>query len=278
MLKLQGRLRKMPAQAGNPTNYQLHLVTAEGLTHLLPLNPLLGQQISLQFSGNIHCINCARRTNKSFAQGYCYPCFKQLPQCDTCIVRPETCHYFQGTCRDPAWGEQHCLQPHLVYLANTTGLKVGITRAVNTPTRWLDQGAVAALPLLQVPNRLISGQIETTLAQTLKDKTAWQRMLKNDLEELDLPSAAADVLANHQEELEQLRAQADFQVVVPAAAQEFTYPVLEYPTKIKSLNLDKTPLISGLLLGIKGQYLILDNGVINLRKYAGYELTFQAAA
>lgn len=278
MLKLQGRLRKMPAQAGNPTNYQLHLVTAEGLTHLLPLNPLLGQQISLQFSGNIHCINCARRTNKSFAQGYCYPCFKQLPQCDTCIVRPETCHYFQGTCRDPAWGEQHCLQPHLVYLANTTGLKVGITRAVNTPTRWLDQGAVAALPLLQVPNRLISGQIETTLAQTLKDKTAWQRMLKNDLEELDLPSAAADVLATYQEELEQLRAQADFQVVVPDAAQEFTYPVLEYPTKIKSLNLDKTPLISGLLLGIKGQYLILDNGVINLRKYAGYELTFQAAA
>ena len=103
-------------------------------------------------------------------------------------------------------------------------------------------------------------------------------MLKNDLEELDLPSAAADVLATYQEELEQLRAQADFQVVVPDAAQEFTYPVLEYPTKIKSLNLDKTPLISGLLLGIKGQYLILDNGVINLRKYAGYELTFQAAA
>lgn len=274
MLSLTGRLRKMGTQHTTPVSYELKLADGEGGFQSLALNPLLGKVLSLEFSGNIHCIHCERKTNKSVSQGYCYPCFKKLAQCDTCIMKPETCHYHLGTCREPAWGEAHCFKDHLVYLASTTGLKVGITRENNWATRWMDQGAIAALPLLKVNNRLASGLVETTLGQTIKDKTAWQRMLKNDVEELDLVAEAKQVLADYLPELEAMN-QLEFETL-QLAPLYFEYPVMEYPTKIKSLNLDKTPKIEGLLLGIKGQYLLLDIGVINLRKYAGYEVRFSA--
>lgn len=274
MLSLTGRLRKMVTRHTAPVGYELKLADGEGGFQTLALNPLLGKKLSLEFSGKIHCLNCERKTNKSFAQGYCYPCFKKLAQCDTCIVKPETCHYHLGTCRDPAWGEAHCFKDHTVYLASTTGLKVGITREINMPTRWMDQGAIAALPLLKVTNRLASGLVETTLGQTIKDKTAWQRMLKNDVEDLDLVAEAKQVLATYQPQLTAIN---DLQFETLALQPLFfEYPVLEYPTKVKSLNLDKTPKIEGQLLGIKGQYLLLDTGVINLRKYGGYEVRFSA--
>jgi len=274
LLTLVGRLRKMGTQPTQPVNYELKLADGAGGFQSLALNPLLSKVLSLEFSGNIHCIHCERKTNKSFSQGYCYPCFKKLAQCDTCIVKPETCHYHLGTCREPAWGEAHCFKDHTVYLASTTGLKVGITRETNMPTRWMDQGAIAALPLLKVNNRLASGLIETTLGQTIKDKTAWQRMLKNDVEDLDLIKEAQQVLADYQPQLAALN-NLEFETLA-LEPLFFEYPVLEYPTKVKSLNLDKTPKIEGQLLGIKGQYLLLDTGVINLRKYAGYEVRFSA--
>jgi len=274
VLSLAGRLRKMGTQHAVQVNYELKLADGEGGLQSLALNPLLGKVLSLEFSGNIHCIHCERKTNKSFSQGYCYPCFKKLAQCDTCIVKPETCHYHLGTCREPAWGEAHCFKDHTVYLASTTGLKVGITRETNMPTRWMDQGAIAALPLIKVNNRLASGLVETTLGQTLKDKTAWQRMLKNDVEDLDLVQEAQQVLADYQPQLAALdNLEYETLALEPLF---FEYPVLQYPTKVKSLNLDKTPKIEGQLLGIKGQYLLLDTGVINLRKYAGYEVRFSA--
>lgn len=257
----------------NQANYQLKLVTPTGDSQLANLNQHLGQQISINFSGTINCIHCARKTNKSFSQGYCYPCFRSLAACDTCIFKPELCHFSQGTCREPAWGEEHCFAPHYVYLANTSNLKIGITRQVNTPTRWLDQGAVAALPILQVNNRLASGLVETLIASQVSDKTAWQRMLKNDLIEVDLQAEANRLLEEFLPQIDQL-ADVSYQRLEEEPL-EINYPVLEYPSKIKSLNLDKTPQISGKLMGIKGQYLILDIGVINLRKYAGYEVEAQ---
>lgn len=277
MIELVGRLRKLEVQATNPVSYALKLADGAGGAQLLELNQFLGRQVSISFSGNIFCIHCERATKKSFAQGYCYPCFRKLPQCDTCIVKPETCHYHLGTCRDPSWGEEHCLQPHVVYLANTTGLKVGITRVKNTPTRWIDQGAVAAVPLMEVPNRLASGQVETTFAQSIKDKTAWQRMLKNELEEINLTAEAQQALAQYQPELDLLELNEQFKSLDTQAIQEFNYPVLNYPTKVKALNLDKTPQVEGVLEGIKGQYLLLNTGVLNLRKFAGYEISVQIA-
>lgn len=125
-----GSLRKMRSALAETVAYALPVGDCD-----VPLNALLGRRITLQYLGQIHCVHCGRRTNKSFSQGYCYPCFQKLAACDSCIVSPEKCHYAAGTCREPAWGEQHCLQPHVVYLANSSGLKVGITRGTQVPTR-----------------------------------------------------------------------------------------------------------------------------------------------
>ena len=137
-----GSLEKMTTQLAEPVQYRLPVGDAE-----LELNPLLGQRLELRYSGRIFCVNCQKKTAKSFNQGYCYPCFIKLAQCDMCIMKPETCHYAAGTCREPSWGEEFCFQPHIVYLANSSGIKVGITRQTQIPTRWIDQGAVQALPV-----------------------------------------------------------------------------------------------------------------------------------
>ncbi|SFX24307.1 DUF2797 domain-containing protein [Marinospirillum alkaliphilum] len=273
-MHLHGHLRKLGTSHEQPVVYQLRLASAAATQALteLPLNPLLGQHIRLHFTGRINCIHCGRSTRKSFSQGYCYPCFTRLAECDTCLVRPETCHYQQGTCRDPGWGQQHCFRSHLVYLANTTGLKVGITRETGLATRWMDQGAVAALPLFRVQDRLASGRIESLLATELKDRTAWQAMLKNQVQPLDLVQEAQAVVARFEPVL-QAMPDLDYQLLVEQPLY-FEYPVLAYPDKVRSLNPEKTPCIEGQLMGIKGQYLLLDTGVINLRKHTGYEVEF----
>ena len=166
-----GSVRKLRAQLTETVQYKLPIGG-----DLVALNPLLGQELRLQFSGDIHCVNCGRKTNKSFNQGYCFPCMRSLAECDSCIIKPELCHYHAGTCREPSWGEQHCFTDHFIYLANTSGLKVGITRNTNIPTRWLDQGATQALPIMRVKNRLLSGQAEVIFKQYVADKTAWQRI------------------------------------------------------------------------------------------------------
>jgi len=270
----RGRLRKMRTTHSDQVGYHLRLTDPAQPEHQVALNPLLGKDLTLAFTGDIHCIHCERKTSKSFNQGYCYPCFRKLAQCDTCIIQPEKCHYHQGSCREPSWGEAHCFQPHLVYLANTSGLKVGITRKTQMPTRWMDQGAISAIPLFEVPDRLTSGQLEVLLGQTLNDKTAWQAMLKNQVPDLDLQAEAHRVVSEYQQDLTAWTGQP----LHPVTSDPwfFDYPVLNYPTKIKSLNPTKTPLIQGQLLGIKGQYLLLDVGVINLRKFAGYAVDFKS--
>ncbi|MBA6411980.1 DUF2797 domain-containing protein [Parahaliea sp. F7430] len=242
---------------------------------LLPINDLLGQAVQLEFSGQINCIHCDRKTNKSFSQGYCYPCFKRLAQCDTCIMSPERCHYHQGTCREPEWGEANCMIDHIVYLANTSGLKVGITRHSQIPTRWMDQGATQAKPIFRVSSRLQSGLVETVFKAHVADKTSWQAMLKGSAEDLDLEQQRQNLLAECAADIEALQQEHGLQairVLEDQAEVRIEYPVLEYPSKVKSFNLDKTATVEGTLLGIKGQYLIFDTGVINMRKYGGYHI------
>lgn len=241
----------------------------------IDLNPLLGKKLSLRYSGQIFCVHCGKKSSKSFNQGYCYPCFIKLAQCDMCIMKPETCHYAAGTCREPAWGQEFCFQPHIVYLANSSGIKVGITRQSQTPTRWIDQGAVQALPIFKVASRHLSGLIEVTLAQHVSDKTSWQQMLKNNTVPLDLVAVRDRLLNQCQGQLHAIAKQfpdSPPQLLDDAESLTLDYPVLQYPSKVKSFNFDKEPLVSGVLEGIKGQYLIFDNGVINIRKFAGYEV------
>jgi len=265
-----GCLDKMTTKLENPVVYRLPVGETE-----LDLNPLLGQKLELRYSGQIFCVHCHKKTAKSFNQGYCYPCFIRLAQCDMCILKPETCHYAAGTCREPEWGEAFCFQPHVVYLANSSGIKVGITRKTQIPTRWIDQGAVQALPIFEVPSRQISGLVEVALAEYVSDKTSWQQMLKNNVQTLELPALRDELLAKCADRLEAIRQRFGADAITylaDAATLEIHYPVRQYPGKVKSFNLDNNPSVAGLLQGIKGQYLLLDSGVINIRKFAGYEV------
>ncbi|WP_040849180.1 DUF2797 domain-containing protein [Thiofilum flexile] len=264
-----GNLSKMHTQATTPVSYSLVLNDTPIL-----LNPLLGHALSLEFTGQINCIYCGRKTSKSFNQGYCYPCFTRLAQCDTCIVKPELCHYAQGTCREPEWGEQHCMQPHYVYLANSSGIKVGITRHTQLPTRWIDQGATQALPILKVPTRHQSGLIENTLAQHISDKTQWQKMLKAEADKADLRTKRDELITLTQSDINDL-ALTELEYLDDPLT-ELTYPIDTYPTKVTAHNFDKTAQISGILQGIKGQYLLLSTGVLNIRKFGGYQVKFSS--
>jgi hypothetical protein len=265
-----GNVRKMKTRLEQPVQYSLPLGEEE-----VPLNQYLGQSLQLEYRGRINCIHCDRKTSKSFNQGYCYPCFKRLAQCDSCIVSPEKCHYAAGTCREPEWGEANCMIDHFVYLANTSGIKVGITRGTQVPTRWMDQGATQAQPIFRVDTRHHSGLVEDLFKNHIADKTNWQAMLKGDAEPRDLEAERQRLVVECRGDIQRVRGEFGLQAITELKAERETridYPVLEYPTRVKSFNLDKNPLVEGTLTGIKGQYLIFDTGVINMRKYGGYHL------
>jgi len=267
---MKGQISKMRVQPSSPVTYELPMGDAG-----LAINPLLGQQLRIEFLGEITCIECGRKIKKTFNQGYCYPCMTRLAAADQCMIKPELCHYAEGTCREPEWGEAHCLIPTSVYLANSSALKVGITRGLDPRTRWIDQGASQGLLIRIAKDRLESGRIEVALKEFLADKTNWRAMLKGSPEPVDLIAERDRVLERYQE----LHPEAPLPGTHATDAEvlQFEYPVLEYPTTIRSHNLDKTPLLEGTLLGVKGQYLLLDSAVINMRKYTGYHLSLESA-
>ncbi len=272
MLELgRGAISKMRIALDAPAQYSLRLNDAQ-----YALNPLIGQTVRLEFLGSIHCTHCDRVTKKSFAQGYCWPCFSKLAQCDSCIMSPEKCHYEAGTCRDPQWAQDFCMTDHFVYLANSTGVKVGITRRSQLPTRWLDQGAIQAVPIFRVATRQQSGFVEDVLRSQVADRTNWRALLKGDVEPVDLIAIREQLLERCAEPLQALQQRFGLQAIQPITdvdVLEMAYPVEAYPTKISSFNLDKKPVAEGTLIGIKGQYLLFDTGVINIRKYTSYQLS-----
>ena len=269
-----GNIKKLQSEHASPVRYQLPIGD-----ELLDMNALIGQPIALHYEGEIHCVSCGRKTSKSFAQGHCYPCFRSKAECDMCIMKPETCHFDAGTCREPDWAMEHCMQPHTVYLANSSGVKVGITRGSQIPTRWIDQGASAALPIFRVNTRYQSGLVEVAIGKHVSDRTDWRKLLKGPPQEVDLLAKRDELLALAQDDIDAIREQFDEGDITPVSDAEvvtFDYPVNAYPAKIKSHNFDKTPDVSGELLGIKGQYLILDSGVLNIRKFTGYKIRVDA--
>lgn len=265
---LSGLLDKMATSYESPVEYQLVLGDER-----LPLNPYLGKKLTLKFSGKILCGHCGKETKKSYGDGYCFPCTQKLAQCDICIMKPELCHYDKGTCREPEWGLSHCMIPHFVYLANSSGLKVGITRHTQIPTRWIDQGAIQAMPVFEVKTRYHSGLIEKILSEHVSDKTNWRNMLKGNNEKIDLKSERDHLMNIAGEQIEMLEDELGlgaFNYLENAEVTEIEYPVLEYPTKVSSMSFDKKAVIEGTLMGIKGQYLIFEDGVINIRRHSGY--------
>lgn len=268
MKKILGNLHKMTVEFNQPVQYTLTLGE-----ETIVLNSLLGKKIQLHYNGVIHCVQCNRKTTKSFQQGYCFPCYKRLLECNLCIIHPEKCQCYEGTCKPDDWAHAHCLQPHIVYLANSSGLKVGITRGQAT-TRWIDQGATQGLVIARVQNRYQSGLLEVALKNHIADKTNWQAMLKANNADHDLIAKRDEILQLAQTAINQTSQQyaGEIHLVADAEVTSIKYPVLTYPDKVKAINLDKDPLVSGTLQGIKGQYLLLDTGVLSIRKFAGYQI------
>lgn len=264
------KMRVTPGLDQSPASYALPLGDV-----CVPLNEWIGKKIRLRFTGVIRCTHCQRKTKTSFNQGYCFPCFKALAQCDSCIMSPEKCHFHLGTCREPEWAAKHCQTDHIVYLANSSGVKVGITRASQMQTRWLDQGAVQALPIARVADRYLSGLLEVLCKEFVADKTNWRALLRGDAALMDLVASRDDLLRETHAGIAQLQSQHGVTAVslLPdAEEQRFVYPVLRYPEKISTYNFDKVPLLEGELLGIKGQYLLFADGALNIRKFTAYEV------
>lgn len=268
-----GVLRKMQTTwlSGQPVHYRLPVGDAR-----LALNDVIGQAIRLEHTGRIYCLHCGEATKKSFGQGYCYKHFMALAQNDSCIMSPEKCHYDAGTCREPAWGERNCMQTHYVYLSNASSLKIGITRGGQIPTRWIDQGATQALAIARVTTRQLAGFLEVIFKSHVADKTNWRAMLKGTADSLDMAAERDRLFETARSELDALIDQHGLtavQLLTHGDVFEFDFPVNRYPEKVSSFNFDKTSSVEGTLIGIKGQYLILDTGVINIRRFGGYEVT-----
>ncbi len=236
------------------------------------MNELIGQMIDIQFDGQINCINCGRLTKKSYSQGFCYPCMIKSPMNSECIIRPELCRAHLGEGRDVAWEEKHHLQPHIVYLAQTDAVKVGVTRDTQVPTRWIDQGAWRAIQIAEVPYRFLAGQIEVALKTHFTDKTNWRSMLTNKTND------TVDIEAFYRSAAEQLPQDLQQYYSADHSVTDIHYPVTQYPTKVKSVGLEKEPNIAGQLMGIRGQYLLLNDGrVFNVRKHSGYYVQIAVA-
>jgi len=264
-MQAMGNLRKMRVEHDGEIKYFLNLHDREREE----LNPCLGKKFELKWTGKIHCINCGKSIKKTYGQGFCYDCFTTAPQAAPCIVKPELCEAHLGKGRDVEWEEKHHNQPHYVYLAQTASIKVGVTRATQIPTRWIDQGAWKAVIIAETPYRKLAGDIEIELKQYLSDRTDWRKML-TDVHGSENLSEMRDQLINFFPP--DLRTYA----IADAETYEFSYPVESYPDKVSSISLEKEGIAQGVLTGIRGQYLYFDGSrVINLRKYSGFEVAVE---
>lgn len=252
----------MTVSLGSEVTYTFE---SEGKTILM--NDLIGKSIELSWNGEIFCQVCQKKTKNSFGQGFCYTCFMTAPEATECTLRPELCRAHIGEGRDVEWEERNHNQPHIVYLAASDIVKVGVTRITQVPTRWIDQGASAAIRLAETPNRYEAGILEVALKDFFADKTNWQRMLKNEVDDsIDLVEEKWSLHDQLPGDLTQFFTEDD-EII------SMNYPVMEYPTKVSSMSFDKTPFIEGKLIGIKGQYLIFEEGkVLNIRKHTGYNI------
>lgn len=254
----KGVLHKMQTELSNPIQYYLDMDSDS-----ININQLIGKEIEINFE-QFQCMGCGK-DKKLYRQGYCYDCFYKLPQAGDWIMRPELSKAHLGIAdRDLEYEKQMQLKPHIVYLANSSNVKVGVTRKSQIPTRWIDQGAHEALEILEVPNRYLAGLAEVALKQFVSDKTNWRKMLTHTIEDADL-SHWREKLKKHLPEETQ-----DY-FLVTNKETHLQFPVEQYPQKIKSLTLEKTPNFKGKLMGVKGQYLIFENGtVFNVRNHEGY--------
>lgn len=256
-MKYQGVLKKMSTENLETIQYYLDMET-----DFLNMNQLLGKFLEITFE-KFECLNC-HLEKEIFRQGFCKSCFFETPNAGDWIMRPELSKAHLGIeDRDLAYEQKVQLQPHIVYLANSSNVKVGVTRKQQVPTRWIDQGAHEAIEIVEVPNRYLAGITEVALKEFVADKTNWRKMLKNDIEDASL--------VDWRNKLKQyIPDEAKEYLIESNAETHLNFPVNKYPEKPKSLNLKKEKSYRGKLVGIKGQYLIFeDETVFNVRSNEG---------
>jgi len=257
-MQYEGVLKKMQTEIGTPIQYYLVFES-----DFLNLNQVLDKELSIHFIKH-QCLNCGN-DRPIFRQGFCKSCFFEIPSAGDWIMRPElSMAHLDQEDRDLDYEKRVQLQPHIVYLANSSNVKVGVTRKTQVPTRWIDQGAHEAIEIVEVPNRYLAGITEVALKDHVGDKTNWRKMLTNNVDDEDL--------VEWRNKLKQYIPEEAIPYFIESNTEtHMQFPVLHYPEKVKSLNLDKTPNYQGVLMGIKGQYLIFkDDTVFNVRGSEGY--------
>jgi hypothetical protein len=260
MIQAEGNIHKMRSELTGEVSYFLPAGVEE-----ICMNDYLGREISFEFTGLINCIACGKPVRTSLGQGFCYNCFQTAPEASESVLQPELSRAHFGIARSMEYAVTHDLIDHFVYLAQSPGLKVGVTRYHQVPTRWIDQGAIAAIPVARTPNRHIAGIAEVWLKQFYSDKTNWRDMLQNK------DPFPVDLTGEKRKVKNILTAELRKYYYEPDEITHIRYPVLKYPIKAVSHSFDKDHLFSGILTGIRGQYLILDDGkVLNVRKHNGY--------
>lgn len=266
----KGNLRKIETNVqDNKIQYNLRLYNIlEPQEETIDLNALVGKPIKLSYDGNIHCVVTGKKIKKAYGEGMSWGAFESSPMADQSIVKPELSTAHLGIARrDLEWEIEHHVVPHYVYLSFTSDFKVGVTRYSQIPTRWVDQGAVAAIKIAKTPYRQVAGLIEVALKDFIADKTNWRKMLQ------DQNISEADMLAKRDELIKHIPADLETYTLKDESVQYLEYPVEAFPPKITSIKFDKVPVVEKTLKGIKGQYLIFDdNTVMNLRSQSGYEI------
>ncbi len=260
-MKYQTILKKMKTELNDVVQYYLDVEN-----DVLNLNQLIGREIEISFDG-YQCLCCGKE-KKIFRQGFCYNCFYESAAVGDWIINPELSKAHLGIeDRDLEYEKEVQLKPHVVYLALSSNVKVGVTRKTQVPTRWIDQGATKAIEIVEVPNRYLAGITEVALKNYVADKTNWQKMLKNEVLDADLIEEREKLKMHIPEEAQ------PYFLANNGKVTNIEYPVEKYPAKIKSLNLDKTPIYNGKLMGIKGQYLLFKDGIVfNVRNNEGYKV------
>ena len=258
----QGVLTKMKSHFDAPIQYYL-----EFEKEFLHMNSLIGKEVVIEFLGH-ECLNC-HLSKPIFRQGFCKNCFFEIPSTGDWIMRPELSKaHLDVEDRDLAFEKKVQLQPHVVYLAVSSNLKVGVTRKSQIPTRWIDQGATSAIPIIEAPNRYLAGITEVALKTHYADKTNWRQMLQQS-------DFSIDLQAVKEQSLEYLPKEVKPYIVRNTEPSYLQFPVKSYPQKVKSLNLEKATRYRGKLVGIKGQYLIFeDQTVFNIRSNEGVLASF----
>lgn len=270
-MQWEGNLRKLEtASQRNQHGQVAYVLRGADVLEALPveeMNAWVGERLHIQFNGQIHCRVTGQTIRKAYGEGMSYQAWSEHPAAVESVLRPELSRIHEGIAlRDFEWEQKHHNQPHYVYISQTGAFKVGVTRTTNRPFRWHDQGAVAAFAIAETPYRQLAGEIEVALKEILSDKTNFRKMLAN-VE----PDCAE--LENWKEECFDHLGPAYEPFFIDEPPEEFVYPVLNYPTKVNSLTLDKALSIEGTLEGIKGQYLLFDGGrVLNVRRHSGYRV------